>query len=208
MAGDGEPAQAVLVGVEIRRHAALAADAAAERNADEIAFEIVGPLVIGADEFLGRSRQLAAEFRGAMGAAVFEHVDRAVLRARHHDRRRPDIGADEIAGIRHLGFERHVVPGVAVEDAFDLALVDELVGVDPIRNDAEIVAGPHIVADKRRAAIGMRAAVWRGAGRSGQAFARRRAVFAVSVMFATLGAFGCTTPSRSIRISSPSILTG
>src|SRR5579871_6187285 len=123
MAGHGEPAQAVLRGVEIGRHAALAADAAAERNADQVAPEIVGPLVIRADELLGRTRKLTAELRGAMRAAVLEYMDRAVLGARHHDRRRPDMGADEVARLFHLGFERHVVPGAAVKNPLDLALV-------------------------------------------------------------------------------------
>ena len=142
---DVELAQAVLVRLEIRRHAALAGDAAAERHADEVALQIVGPLVIGADEFLGVAAELAAELGGAVRAAVLEHVDRAVLGARHHDRRRAHIRADEVAGIRHLGFERHVVPGAAVEDPFHLALVDVLVGVDPVGNDGEIVAGPHVL---------------------------------------------------------------
>ncbi len=110
-----------------------------------------------------------------MGAAVLEHVDRAVVAARHHDRRRSNIGADEVAGIRHLGFERHVVPGAAVKDAFDLALVDELVGVDPVRNDAEIVVGPHIVedaADIRRCRHPLRQNVERQMPRAATAVAR------------------------------------
>ena len=60
----------MLLRLEIRRHAALAGDAAAERYADELAFEIVGPLVIGADEFLRRAAELTAELGGAVLAAI------------------------------------------------------------------------------------------------------------------------------------------
>src|SRR5262249_6301517 len=43
-----------------------------------------------------------------------------------------------------LGLERHVVPGRSVEDALDLARVDRLVGVDPVGDDGEVIAGPHV----------------------------------------------------------------
>ena len=79
-----------------------------------------------------------------MHAAILDHGDRAVRRARHDHRRRTDIGADEIARIWDLGLERDIVPGRTVENALDLALVDGLVGVDPVRNLRE-VAGPDIL---------------------------------------------------------------
>jgi hypothetical protein len=159
--GHVELVEAVIFRLEIRRHAALAGDAAAERYADELAGEIVGPLVIGADEFLGGAAELAAELGGAVPAAILDHVDRAVLGPRHHDRRRAHIRADEIAGVRHLGFERHVIPRAAVEDLFHFALVNVLVGVDPIGDDGEIVAGPHVLPGCDRSAVGGHVAILR-----------------------------------------------
>ncbi len=79
-----------------------------------------------------------------MHAAVLDHADRAVLRAHNHDRRRTDIRADEVAGIGNFRLERDVVPGRTMENALDLAPVDALVGVDPVRDLGE-VAGPDIL---------------------------------------------------------------
>src|SRR5713226_3073412 len=79
-----------------------------------------------------------------MSAAVLDHADRAVFRARDNHRRRTDIRADEIAGIRNFGLERDVVPGGPMENALDLAPVDVLVGIDPVRNCRQ-VAGPNIL---------------------------------------------------------------
>ena len=145
MGRDVQLVQSMVLHLEIGRHAAFAGHAAAERNADQVAFQIVGPLVIGADEFVRRAAQLAAEFRGAVRAAVLERMDRAVRGARHHDRGRPDIGADEIAGVRNLRLERDIVPGRAVEDALDFALVNRLVGIDPVGNDGEVVVRPDVI---------------------------------------------------------------
>jgi len=52
--------------VEVGGHAALSVDAASEWNAGEIALKVVGPLMVGADEFFYVAAELAAELRGAM----------------------------------------------------------------------------------------------------------------------------------------------
>ena len=109
--------------------------------------------MIGADELLGGAAELAAILGCAVPAAVLEHVDRTILGARDDDRRRPHVGADEIAGIGNLGLERHVVPGAAVEDALHLALVDILVRVDPIRYAREIVSRPHVLPREQDAVV-------------------------------------------------------
>ena len=124
MRRDLELPQAVLGSFEIRRHAALAVRRRGGTARRQVALQVVGPLVIRADELLGVAAQLAAELRAAVRAAVLEHIDRAVLLARDHDRRRPDVRTDEIAGLRDLGFQRDVIPGAAVEYSLDLALVD------------------------------------------------------------------------------------
>src|ERR1700739_4590977 len=80
-----------------------------------------------------------------MRAAVLVDVDRSVIGPRDDDRSRPDIRADEIAGLLDLGLQPDVIPGRAVEDALDLALIDELVGIAPIRDDTEIVIRPDVV---------------------------------------------------------------
>src|SRR5579872_7371832 len=140
-----ELAKSVILDLKIGGHTALAGSATTERNADQIAFEIVRPLMVRADERPRVAAQLTAKFRRPMHAAVLEHADRAVLAAGHDDRRRSHVGANEIPGIRHFGFERHIVPCASVENAFDLALVDFLIRVDPVRDDRQIVIGPDIV---------------------------------------------------------------
>src|SRR6185437_15301043 len=84
---DLEPPHAVPAHVEIRPHPALAANAAAERNRGQPAFQVVAPLVIDADVFPGVARELAPHQRAAMSAAVDEGMDVAVLVAIDDDRR-------------------------------------------------------------------------------------------------------------------------
>ncbi|VDO13317.1 unnamed protein product, partial [Brugia timori] len=74
-------ASPVLRVLEVRWHAADLVDSALERNALQIALEVVGPLVVGADELLGVPVAGAAEFGAAVGAAVLEDGDRVVFRA-------------------------------------------------------------------------------------------------------------------------------
>ena len=90
--------------------------------------------MVGTDKLVRVASKLAAEFRSTMRAAVFNHGYAAVLRACNNDRGRPDIGADEVAGIRDFRLERDVIPGRSMEDALDLTPIDRLVGIDPVRN--------------------------------------------------------------------------
>ena len=75
---DAQLPRRVLLGLAVGGHAALAGDAAAERDAGELAGEVIGPVVIDADDLLRLAALLEAEQRAAMGAAVLEGVDRAV----------------------------------------------------------------------------------------------------------------------------------
>src|SRR5260370_29647902 len=72
-----EALQPVLLQAKIRRHAALAVIASAKRHADQLAAEIVGPLMIRADELLGRAATDRAKLGAAMGAAIDEDMDLA-----------------------------------------------------------------------------------------------------------------------------------
>ena len=130
--------------IELLRHSPFAAQAAAERDAGELTAQVVGPAVVRTGERRRRrmAEGFAAELGAAMRAAVLEGVDRAVLVAREHDRRRPDVRAAEVARLRDLGLEADVVPRRAVEDAVDLALVDLLAGIDPGRDPRQPFAWP------------------------------------------------------------------
>jgi hypothetical protein len=126
--------QPVRQGVEIVRHAALPLVAAAERHAEQRAAEIVGPLVIGADEFLGIAEFVLAEGNPAMGAAIDHDVDRAARIAYDDDRFVADRAALEVAGMGNLRLERDIGPGRAGEDALLLQPVDLGIAVEPERH--------------------------------------------------------------------------
>ena len=130
--------------IEIVGHAAPALDAAAERHRDQAAGKIVRPLMIGADELVRSAGKLTAEFGRPMRAAILKHMNGAILRAGDDDGCRPDIRADEVAGIGYLALERDVAPGSAVENFFNLARVDGRVGIDPVGNTGEPLGGPDV----------------------------------------------------------------
>jgi len=80
-----------------------------------------------------------AEFGAAMGAAILEGMDAAVLIPRNDDRNAADIRADIITRPRQFRFKRDIVPGRTQKDPLVLALVNPLVGVDPVRDFRRIV---------------------------------------------------------------------
>ena len=112
-------------------------------TARNVPFRVIGPLVIRADEFLGTlplsSRQNSA---ARWAATILDHVDRAVLVARDDHGVGPTLERMKSPGVGDLGFQRDVIPGAAVEDALDLALVDGFVGVDPVGHALQALGGP------------------------------------------------------------------
>ncbi len=129
-----ETLQPVRLGGEIGRHAALSLVAAAERHAEQLAAEIIGPLVVRADELLGGAEFALAEGDAAMGAAVDDDVDLAFPVAHDDDRLVADVAALEVARIGDLGLERDIGPRGTGEDALLLEPVDLGVGVQPERH--------------------------------------------------------------------------
>src|SRR6185437_14196626 len=112
-----EPAQAEFLHAERGRHAAFLAQAAAERHADEPAAQIIGPLMVGADEFLGIAAVSLAELGAAMRTTVFDDMDFTGRVARDHHGNSTDIGADIVARLRQLAFEGDIIPGAPLENA-------------------------------------------------------------------------------------------
>ena len=83
---DAQLARAMLLGTALRRHAALAAEPAPERDAGEIAAEVVAPVVIDADDVARRAALIQHQKGAAMRAAVLESMQLTVVIARHHYR--------------------------------------------------------------------------------------------------------------------------
>ena len=139
-AGDPKPAQPVILRIEIRGHTALPFHAPPEWHADQIALEVIGPLVVRTHELGGAAQMFLAELHAAVGATIFDHIDRAFLVAHHHDRLFPYESTLEIARAGYLHLERHVVPARTAENA----LIDLRVGVDPIRDSGNAFSGPQV----------------------------------------------------------------
>ena len=129
---DMEPAQTELRHVEIFRRATFSIYAAPERDGGQIAFQVVGPVVVRADEAVCAAPIFAAKFDAPMGAAVLEDVQLAINVAGHDHWIRADIGPYVIAWFRYFAFEPDVIPVAAKKNLLDFALVDVLIGVDPV----------------------------------------------------------------------------
>src|SRR5919108_4142685 len=96
--------------LEVGGHAPLSLDATAEWQADEVALQIVRPLVVRAHE-LGRVAEVClTELHTPMRAAVLNHVEAASLVTHHDDRLVADVGALEVARRRDLRFKRDIGP--------------------------------------------------------------------------------------------------
>ncbi len=134
----GQFSRRLLLEIEVVGHAAFALEPLAEGQAGELAGGGIAPAVIEAHVALGVPAQLAHDHRAAVRAAVDEGVDRAVLVARHHDRRVADPRGAEVAGVRDLGFQTQIAPGRAAEDALHLERVQLLVVVQA-KGDARII---------------------------------------------------------------------
>ena len=127
--------KAMFLEAEAVGHAALAADAAAERDALQIAGEVVIPRMIDAGQAVrGVALALQADEIAAMGAAVEHRMDLAVLAAGDDDRGLAEKGRLVVAGLGQLVGEREVLPARAEKDAVELGLVDVGVGKHPVRD--------------------------------------------------------------------------
>src|SRR5256885_58244 len=134
----------MILRIEIRRHTALLLHAAPERDTDQIALQVIGPLMVGAHELGGAAEMLLTELHAAVGATILDDVDRAFLVAHHDDWLFAYEGPLEIARARQLRFERHVVPARTAENALLLPRIDLRVGVDPVGDAGNAFSGPNV----------------------------------------------------------------
>src|ERR1700761_2162933 len=109
---DAQLARAVLFHAEALGHAALALDAILEGDAAEIALPVIGPGVVDAAEILFALAVIVeADQRAAMGAAVLERIDLAVIVARDDDGGLADLGDPKISGLGQFHFKCQIMPG-------------------------------------------------------------------------------------------------
>ena len=148
--------------VEIRAQAAFALRSPAQRHADQMAGEVVAPLMIRADQAAGVAAVGFAELGTAVRAAVFEHMDVAMIVMRHHHRDRPDIGPQKRPRRRHLDLQADIIPVAAAEDALLFEFEHPLIryksnpapaGCRPARPRSSIAAGGVSVSNRHSVAI-------------------------------------------------------
>ena len=107
---DAQRFQPMLRVVEILRHAALAANAVAERNALQPAREIVTPGMVNAGQRLRVAALLQAHKCSFVSAAIDQRVDHAMLVARDDDRCFTDGGETPVARIGNLNLQAQKIP--------------------------------------------------------------------------------------------------
>ena len=95
----------------------------------EPAVELVGPLVIGADQLRRRALVGIADAAAAMPAGIVEGVDLALLVADQHDRVVADLDGDVAAGLRQLAIMADEQP-VAIPDQLHVELEEIGIGVE------------------------------------------------------------------------------
>src|ERR1700742_2979209 len=101
----------MLLHLETLGHAALALDAVLEGDAAQVALPVISPGVIDAAEILFALAVIVqTDERAAMGAAVLERIDLAIIVAGDDDRGFADLGDAEIAGLRQFHLERQIMP--------------------------------------------------------------------------------------------------
>ena len=113
---DPKRADIVMDGIEIGGHAALAGDAAAERDPGQAAFEVVSPVVIDAADFAPVPGAVEAEEGAAMGATILESAEAAIPVTGDDDRDIADEGRAVIARIGELDLEAEKIPRRAHEE--------------------------------------------------------------------------------------------
>src|SRR5215510_10734316 len=107
---DLELLKTVLHRVEALRHPALPMDPSVKRDTDQLAFQVEGPVVIRAGKRFRVAGELLTELGTAMRAAVHEHAYLILAVADDHHWSLTHIGLQEVAGLRDLRRQSHVVP--------------------------------------------------------------------------------------------------
>ena len=140
-AGEDQPAhricaqlfETMLLHVEVARHAALTLKPAPERNPDQIAFQIIGPLMIYAFQSGPVAAYLAADQGTAVGAAVNHDMDFSVAASGNYYRGLTNEGRLEVSRLWNFRFQGNERPGFTLKDALLLSLIIFRIGEYPIR---------------------------------------------------------------------------
>ena len=117
------------------------ADPTLEGDGTEIALQIVAPGMIGAGEILDVAAVLERDQRAAMGAAVFEAMQRAIFAAHDDHRHFAHEGGAVIALVFDIDIQAQEMPGGTLENAPLFRAQYFRILVQPERNPAD-ASGP------------------------------------------------------------------
>ena len=122
---DAQRSKAVVLTIELRLLVGLRVG-----HADELAFKVVGPIVVDApDRDAGVATPLSGEHGAPVGTAVVKGAQLHLSVAPDDHGLLADRRTHEVARLLQLGLMRHELPG-AIEDLLELGLVDLLGVVD------------------------------------------------------------------------------
>src|SRR4029077_16946092 len=102
--------------IKIRGISSFAFDAATEGHTDQIAAEIVTPLMVNADVGIAIAAHLPTNEGAAMRAAIHESMQLTLAIAGNHDRRVANEGRFEVPRIREFGVEANIIPHRTTKD--------------------------------------------------------------------------------------------
>ena len=142
--GDAQFARTILAYVEVGRHAALAIDALRKRRTEHIAFEVVTPRVVGADEILGASFVLEREQRSAVCATVLKGVDAAIRPAIDDHRHLADKVRQVVSRLGNFCLKAQVVPDRSKKQLFLLPVIHLLILIQPVGDACDVTLRPFL----------------------------------------------------------------
>lgn len=139
---DAQRLKAVVGGVEVFRHTALAADPVLESDALELAVQRIVPGMVDTRERRLVVALLQAHQRALVRAPVDHRVHGPVFVARHDDGCIAQPRRLDVAGLAHFTFHAQVVPHRSTKNLLLLHGIDLLVGEDLERDTCHATFRP------------------------------------------------------------------
>src|SRR5208283_27746 len=140
VAVDPQLLEAMVLRIEIGRHAGRSFNTVAEGHAPQVAARIVAPLMVDTDVAFRVAARGPADRRAPMRASIDPRRKAPVFTARDYHRRITDKSTFEVAGIGNLRFHCEVAPYRPTEDPLLLQLINVGRAIDLERHTGAVGA--------------------------------------------------------------------
>src|SRR5262249_13959521 len=127
-------ARGLRLGPAILGEPPLPAKTPAKCDAGEIAFKIVCPIVVDADDLAILTPVLKAQQRAAVRASIFEGVQHAPVVAGYHHRHLAECRGAPRIWLNQLGLQAQEAPARAPKDTLLFLSIDLAVAIGPVRH--------------------------------------------------------------------------